>query len=32
MLHPNERLWTRMSRLPWMKQEADPSEVILIEW
>jgi len=21
-----------MSRLPWMKQEADPSEVILIEW
>jgi hypothetical protein len=26
LLHPNLRLWTSRSRLPWLKQEADPLE------
>ena len=26
LLHPNLRLWTSKSRLPWQKQESDPLE------
>ncbi|MHC5728988.1 MAG: hypothetical protein ACYT04_47180 [Nostoc sp.] len=29
---PELRLWTRRSRLPWMKQEADPLKKTLVEW
>jgi predicted aspartyl protease len=32
LLEPNLRLWTITRRRAWLKQEADPSGEILIEW